>query len=77
MITPDFFFLPGGDQNFRALHGERRMIQGVVSHIAHGLFGLFSALGVGPPVLKLRDSDRLGILISSKLADLYDEASMS
>ena len=77
MITPDFFFLPGGDQNFKALHGDRRMIQGVVSQIAYGLFGLFQALGVGPPVLKLRDNDKLGVLISQKLADLYDEANLS
>ena len=41
MITPDFFFLPGGEQNFRALAGERRMISSVVDHIATGLFGLF------------------------------------
>ena len=63
MITPDFFFLPGGEQNFRALAGDRRMISSVVEHIATGLFGLFQALGVGPPVLKLRENDRLGVMI--------------
>lgn len=64
VITPDFFVLPGGQANFKTLayspaepEKGRVIISKAVDHIASGLFCFFQALGVPPPLLKLKEGD--------------------
>ena len=72
--------LPGGAANFKTLayspkeeySQQRVIISKAVDHIANGLFGFFQALGVQAPIIKLKESDKLGMKISKKLAELYE-----
>ena len=64
VISPDFFVLPGGENNFSTLSytkddagGGRVVISKAVDHIANGLFCFFQSLGVAPPVIRLTESD--------------------
>ena len=81
VITPDFFVLPGGEANFKTLayapneqETGRVIISKAVDHIASGLFCFFQALGVPPPLLKLKDNDQLGLKVSKKLTELYEHS---
>ena len=73
VITPDFFVLPGGEANFKTLaYAPNEQETG--DHIASGLFCFFQALGVPPPLLKLKDNDQLGLKVSKKLTELYEHS---
>ena len=82
VITPDFFVLPGGEGNFKTLayapneqETGRVIISKAVDHIANGLFCFFQALGVPPPLLKLKENDQLGLKVAKKLTELYEQTS--
>ena len=82
VISPDFFVLPGGEGNFKTLayapeedaNSGRVIISTAVDHIANGLFCFFQAIGVSPPILRLKEHDQLSQKVCKKLAELYEQA---
>ena len=68
MISPNFFVIPNGKENFKALLTDSTSDQ-AIDHIASGLFSLFKSIG-RVPLVRVVNQD-VSERVFRKLAALY------